>query len=303
MSEPQPWQSIVDVAILHPTHAQLLVQQKELGWTLPRVPLSQVWLVPLQQVSAEIQKALGLETTVLQKLAEVRDETKRLVYFLFLLEPQTRLWTPPAGVRWLEAAELDTVVFTQPAHRLAVATRLHERTQGVIPPLRAPNARSGWRQAAESWIESQVTALGCPLIGPVTQIKNWFLSCILCAPTTQGKIYFKASNGSPLMVNEAQITHALARLFPAHLPPPLTIEPAQDWMLLADFGLINHCKRLCFEACKSRMFCVDYWMIPERNLAVNRLCWTPTFRAWSINVALNLLIGPDIRIAELNSRS
>lgn len=236
MSEPQPWQSIVDVAILHPTHAQLLVQQKELGWTLPRVPLSQVWLVPLQQVSAEIQKALGLETTVLQKLAEVRDETKRLVYFLFLLEPQTPLWTPPAGVRWLEVADLDTVVFTQPAQRLAVATRLHEPTQGVIPPLRAPNARSGWRQAAESWIESQATALGYPLIGPIIQIKNWFLSCILCAPTTQGKIYFKASNGSPLMVNEAQITHALARLFPAHLPPPLTIEPAQDWMLLADFG-------------------------------------------------------------------
>lgn len=236
MSEPQPWQSIVDVVLLHPTYAQLLVQQRDKDWALPRVPLSQVWLVPLQQVSTEIQKALGLETTVLQKLAEVRDEANCLVYFLFLLELQAPLWTPPADMRWLEAAELDVVVFPQPGHRLAVATCLHERAQHIIPPLRAPNARSGWRQAAESWIATQATALGYPLTGPITQIKNWFLSCILCAPTTQGKVYFKASNSSPLMVNEAQITHALARLFPEHLPPPLAIEPAQDWMLLADFG-------------------------------------------------------------------
>ena len=236
MSEPQPWQSIVDVAILHPTHAQLLVQQKDQGWALPRVPLRQVWLEPLQQVSAEMQNALGLATTVLQKLAEGRDEANRLAYFLFLLEPQTPLWTPPPGVRWLGAADLDAVGFTHPAHCLAVATRLHEIEQGVIPPLRAPNARSGWRQAAERWIESQVMALGYPLTGPIIQIKNWFLSCILCAPTTQGKVYFKASNRSPLMVNEAQITQALARLFPAALPAPLAIAPAQDWMLLADFG-------------------------------------------------------------------
>lgn len=236
MSEPQPWQSIVDVVILHPTHAQILVQQRDQDWVLPRVPLANVWLEPLHRISETLRAALQCETTVLQKLAEIRDEANRLVYFLFLLTAHPPVDVLPADGRWIAMAALDGVAFAQLGYRAAVATHLQEIEQGVIPPLRAPSARRDWRQGAETWIERQATAFGYSLTSPITQIKNWFLSCILCAPTAQGKLYFKAANRSPLMVNEAQITLALARLFPQQVPMPLATEPAQDWMLLADFG-------------------------------------------------------------------
>lgn len=236
MSTPKPWQSLVDVALLHPTRPQILVQQTADGWSLPRLPIDQAWREPLWRISAEVEQLLSVETTVLQKLAEVRDEAKRLVYFLFVLEPQQRPWTPPPATRWVGADEVADLTFTQPTHQLAVAARLRELAQGTIPARRAPNARPGWRQEAEGWIHTQLTEHGYTVTGPITQIKNWFLSSILCAPTNRGKVYFKMTNGSPLMVNEAQVTQALAQLFPAVMPEPLAIEPTQDWMLLADFG-------------------------------------------------------------------
>jgi hypothetical protein len=96
--------------------------------------------------------------------------------------------------------------------------------------------RLGWFRSIEAWIKAQLTHLDAPPTGPVEQVKHSFLSCVLRAPTMAGWIYFKASNGSSLMVNEAVLTQALARRFPWALPQLLVIDPARDWMLLVDFG-------------------------------------------------------------------
>ncbi len=236
MSEPKPWQSLVDVAILHPTRAQILVQQNATGRTLPSLPLPKVWTEPLARINETVQQRLGIKTLVLHKLAEVRDEAQRLVHFLYLLENHSPAWTTPPDAQWLRADELAGVTFAQPAHQLAISTWLTQIEQGVTPPRRVQWAQAGWQHGAETWIHSQLDQLGYAATGPIQQIKNWFISCILRIPTDRGNVYFKATNASSLMVNEAQMTQALADMFPQVMPIPLAIEPTQDWLLLADFG-------------------------------------------------------------------
>jgi aminoglycoside/choline kinase family phosphotransferase len=236
MAEPKPWQSVVEVAILHPERAEVLVQRQEDGWRLPHLPLDRVWAGPLERVRAEVRALYALETTVLQQLAEVRDETDRLVYVLYLLAAERDSWQSTADLHWVGLAELRVLTFTQPAHQVAVDMRLAERAAGTTPAARVPWARPGWQPTAEAWIRAQMTALGYTLTGPIEQIKSWFLSCILRTPTTTDAVYFKVMNPSPLMVDEALATSVLAELFPAQMPTVLAIEPTQGWLLLADFG-------------------------------------------------------------------
>jgi len=236
MAEPTAWQTVIDVAILHPVHATCLVHSQADGYHLPQVYIDGAWHAPLEAIRTALRARYGLETVVLQQLAAVRDDNASTTIFLYLLTAVVDSWQPPADLLWVDRTALDRINFSQPAHRVALAERLAERETGVIPALRVPWARPGWQPHAEAWISTQLARQGYSVTGPIEQIKSWFLSCILRAPTQQGAIYFKVMNPTELMVDEAIATGALAQLFPDQMPTVLAVEPTAGWLLLADFG-------------------------------------------------------------------
>jgi hypothetical protein len=234
-NEPQ-WQSVVDLVIIHPMHPQILVQQQGDQWRLPDLFIDSRQEGLLAWIKAEVQRHFGLTITVVRQLYEQSDESQQRLYQTFLLENHTTVWTPPAQLQWIDPATFDPATLIHPEQRRAVVDCLREIATGITPPQRAAWERPAWFRQAEAWIHNQLTHLGQPTTGPVEQVKLWFLSCILRVPTTQGMVYFKATNGSLLMVNEAVLTQRLAQLFPAVMPQPLAIDAARDWVLLADFG-------------------------------------------------------------------
>lgn len=236
MSEAEKWQSMVDVIIPHPTRPQMLVRQEADQWRLPWMQFAQTWLEPLGAVNREMQRLFGIETTVLRSVAEHWDETDHLVYRTYLLENYSAAGAHPTDLRWIGAPELNELTFAYPKQQAALEAYLGEGETATTPVLRAPWARPGWQRAAKTWICDQLAQLGAPVTGPIEQIKQWSLSCILRAPTTRGQVYFKMTNASGLMVNEATVTQALAQMFPHFMPQPLRIDPGREWMLLADFG-------------------------------------------------------------------
>jgi hypothetical protein len=236
MSDKPKWRSVIDVILPHATHPQILVQQAAGCWRLPQLPVTETEPLWLRRIITEIRGAFGIETTLLQMIAGHVDESERLDYSTFLLEIDSSHWAPPVDTRWIGEDELDEVVFGFPSQRAAMEAYFDELSQGTIPALRVAWSRPGWQRQAERWIRAQLAQLGYELTGPIEQVRNWILSCVLRAPTDKGAVFFKATNGSPLMVREAQFTQALATLFPEPIPMPLCIEPAHDWMLLTDFG-------------------------------------------------------------------
>lgn len=236
MSSEPHWRDVVDLLIPHPTQRQILVQQISGQWQLPRAAIGRAWDGPIGRINVEMQQQFGLETAVVRQLAEHRDEDQHAVFHLYLLETHSPTWTPRSNLRWLDMTELDQVTLAHPAQRSALEICFQEITSGIIPSRRALWEQPGWFRPTAAWITDQLTQMGNPATGPVEQVKHWFLSCILRVPTAQGWVYFKATNGSALMVNEAVLTQTLAQLFPMVMPQPLAIDPARDWNLLADFG-------------------------------------------------------------------
>jgi hypothetical protein len=132
-------------------------------------------------------------------------------------------------------ADLPLVV---PEHRGVLDACLAEMTCGAIPDLRPPWARVGWFATAESWILEQLDRLDTILLAPVAQVRSWSISCVLRARTMSGDVYFKASSSQALFAHEPALVQALATMYPDHMPTPLAVDQAQDWMLLADFNRI-----------------------------------------------------------------
>jgi hypothetical protein len=89
---------------------------------------------------------------------------------------------------------------------------------------------------AQAWIQAQLEQMDLVLIPPIVQVRNWGISCVLRARTMTGDIYLKVSSHKALFTHEPSLIQSLAALYPAHLPLLLAVEPAQGWMLLADFG-------------------------------------------------------------------
>jgi hypothetical protein len=230
------WRSSIHVAILHPERPAVLVEQAEGAWRLPIMPVERMWKQPLGSVNDAIRAALGLSTTALLLLHSQRDEADSIAYRLYGLENHSPDWQPPAGMRWAGAAELGGLAWALPAQQPALESWLGELEAGATPPLRAPWARLGWYSAASAWIAAELERLGIAQVGQPEQVKSWSLSCILRVLTAGGPVYFKVTNPSSLMGNEATITAGLAELFPDALPRLLAARPADGWMLLADFG-------------------------------------------------------------------
>jgi aminoglycoside/choline kinase family phosphotransferase len=230
------WQSEITVIIPYQSEPRVLLLAEEGHWQLPRVPIDDIWSLDIGQISYAVREALGITTSVLRSAWEQADEAQRRASMIYVLENRDSLWQLPAHGRWAGRADLTDLAL--PEQRTAIDAYLTEVEQAAIPALRTQWCRVGWLDQAVAWIAEQLAALGRPLIAPVAQVKNWSISCILRAPTTDGDTYFKVAASLPLFVNEAVVTAWLAQRYPGHIPNPLALDPTRHWILLPDFGQV-----------------------------------------------------------------
>lgn len=137
----------------------------------------------------------------------------------------------PNGAHWRGRDVLDALACTE--HRQLLASWFDEAEVGV-PPQRRPWAQRDWMKHAISWIDEQLTHLGRTRTGHVEQLRSWERSCLLCAPTNAGHIYFKAV--PRMFMHEPPLTQAIATWCPGARPYVLALDVARGWLLLADFG-------------------------------------------------------------------
>jgi hypothetical protein len=85
-----------------------------------------------------------------------------------------------------------------------------------------------------AWIEAELAVRGQALVKPVEMVRSWSLSYVLKVTTTAGVYYLKTVADLPLFVNEAALVGTLSRLYPRHVPTPLSSNLERDWMLLPE---------------------------------------------------------------------
>jgi Phosphotransferase enzyme family len=103
----------------------------------------------------------------------------------------------------------------------------------VAPPL-TPWSDAAWLAEATSWLDARLDASGQRRIGPVAQphVRPW--GTALCAPTTAGRVWLKASG--PGNAFEARLYAVLMRTVPDDIVVPLAVDTERAWMLLPDGG-------------------------------------------------------------------
>jgi hypothetical protein len=201
------------------------------GWTLPGFDATE----PPAIIQA-IRERLGVETIVLRCVydhARFEPEAREQVY---ALEVRLADWTPPADARWVDRVELQSMTLANPARRPILDAWLAEAEGETVPPQRAPWERPGWFAEAEAWLRGRAHAAGYTMTGPVEQAHARLWSCMLTAPTNRGPLYFKTVE--PAFAFEARLTEALARWWPAHLPPVVALDATRGWLLTAHGGQV-----------------------------------------------------------------
>jgi hypothetical protein len=220
-----------EAIIAHPDKPRLLLLAGVDGWALPAFDATE----PPAIIQA-IREHLGIETIVLRCVYDrtrFEPEAREQIY---ALEVRSASWTPPANARWVNRAELRAVTLANPARRSILDAWLAEAGGEAVPPQHAPWERPGWFTEAEAWLREHADEAGYTLTGPVEQAHARLWSCMLTASTARGLLYFKAVE--PSFAFEAPLTEALARRWPAHLPPVIAIDAARGWLLTAHGGQV-----------------------------------------------------------------
>ena len=237
-----PWVNHFYAVISHASGAAILMLPTAEGWQLPHVRAEGIWLAETARIIPLLRADAGLDFafTILRYVAFERNNAERWDRILFVIEPANPLHNAVLNGQWVDRAMLQALPFALPEQRAPLLHYLAETEQGRDSPLvdarRSPWARPGWFATASAWIEAAIVELGYTQTGPVEQLRNWSISSILVAPTSHGRVYFKAAAALPLFVDEPALTQTLAHLYPTHNPTPLKIDRAQGWMLMKDFG-------------------------------------------------------------------
>jgi len=87
---------------------------------------------------------------------------------------------------------------------------------------------------AASWIRAEVARLGIAITGEIEQVHVRPWSTVLCVPTADGAIYFKAC--APLLAYEPALVETLYRTRPGQIPRVLATNRDQGWLLMVDGG-------------------------------------------------------------------
>lgn len=115
----------------------------------------------------------------------------------------------------------------------AIARTVAEHTGAAPWPARRPAwFRSGWLDAVDAWIDTQLAALGLIRAGPCSPVRVWSLSAVLRVPICDDRsVWFKATCDH--FRDEPAITRALGRFVGWAVPRVLAMDERNSWMLLA----------------------------------------------------------------------
>ena len=153
--------------IPHPTRPQILVLPGENGWVLPRWEIT--WLPNRQDIShvnQSVMDTLGLDVRVLRCLSYEANAERDRAQAVYVMENRGCDEMPPAGGCWLGSDRLRDFPLALPEERALLEICLAEVTDVNVPSLRRPWARTGWFDAAETWIHEQLSRLGAAANGP-----------------------------------------------------------------------------------------------------------------------------------------
>lgn len=230
----QTWTTSITYLVVCDAPLRVLFFEREGGLVLPRLEFA------AHDIDHHLMVALFRQhhcrnVRALRYLYEDHNDAKSRTDVLLQLEDLGPLMPQPAS-RWVAAAEIPDHFGVPPTLAEVVRTALAEAESGMAPPSRRPWERPGWHSRAEEWIRAAAAEHGYTAAGPVEDIRTWSISRVLRLPTDRGYLYFKASGGSRLFCREAVVTDVLARRFPAHIPPPIAIDPDRSWILTPDFG-------------------------------------------------------------------
>lgn len=229
--------SDVYVLLRHPERAAIYLVQTGSGWSLPHLRLEDsLWIRTRRDLNHALQNTLGLPVTALHCAYYRHDRDAGCEELVYVLENHSAAVTPTCAGRWTARGDLNALALEPAHHRAVIDAYLDEIEGGAVPALRPPWSRPGWFREASQWFEDELDSLGYILLAPIEHTNYWCLSCVLRARTTRGDVFFKAGPDFPLFVNETAVVSGLSKLFPHHVPAPLSIDAARRWMLLGDFG-------------------------------------------------------------------
>jgi len=206
----------------------------EHGWSLPHFVSEESHFGVIGHISRNAACQLGLAVTVLRCVYVTYNQEIDTVSAVYLLENHLDSWEPPAGAAWVSRDELGRLHMQAQDHRAALEDWFDEVEAGDLLLARAPWARPGWFDRASTWIYTQLHARGIQPTGPIEQMRNWGISCILKVSTTRGDVYFKAV--PEFLTNEPALVEVLAENLPLSFPEVLAVDAARRWMLTWDMG-------------------------------------------------------------------
>jgi hypothetical protein len=91
-----------------------------------------------------------------------------------------------------------------------------------------------WTNQAHEWIRSEAKHRSIQLTGEIEQPHAYAWSTVLHVPTSEGKLFFKAT--APETIHEIASTQKLAEWFPDDMPELVAVDTARGWMLMRDGG-------------------------------------------------------------------
>ena len=95
-------------------------------------------------------------------------------------------------------------------------------------------ASAAWLEAARSWLDEQLAAVGLERTGFIAQphLRPW--ATALRVPTSSGTVWMKACG--PGTAFEVRLYGLLADVVPARVLHPIAVDPDRGWMILPDGG-------------------------------------------------------------------
>ena len=238
--EPALWRTTHRVVVLDCMGGRApraLVRRTPGGWGLSVWTVEEVREHDIDQPAflAEARERLGMEATVLRYVDPSEDEDRRERSGTWILERRGGGAAPMRdGERWVERAEVGSVLEEEGETRTLLETTLAELESGAAPRGRCAWSQPGWFAQAEAWMVGQLEALGRPALGAIEQRKNNSISSVMRARTAAGYVYLKAA--SRHFRYEARITTGLASRFADHVPVVLASDVERSWLVMEDFG-------------------------------------------------------------------
>ena len=199
----------IEIEVIVTAADRILGRTAGSGPVLPRIRLTSSWPPPSSQLPAAVTAETGLTVALIEPL----DTT------VFVAEPVGG--DPTGGYAWFDATAFGGATVRDWLGRTGPATR---------PAWYRP----GWFSRAVDWIDTTLADRDVRRTGPVTQIRHWTTSAVLCAPTTEGRVFLKAV--LPHLAHEPQLIGHLATTWPRTVPEVLARSADDGWWLTADFG-------------------------------------------------------------------